>query len=142
MSNILPIVETLEHRWMRAWVARDKKALKALTSSSFRLVVGSKPSVLLDAKSFLAAAEDRFSCSSYRFGDVYARQHGSVAVFAAQVELKARVEGLQWPASCWVTDLWQKGRVRRSWRLIERHISGLEASPDMPAAVRSLQLWR
>ena len=141
MSDILPIIETLEHRWMRAWVGRDKKALKALTSSGFRLVVGSKPSVLLDAKSFLAA-DDRFSCSSYRFGDIYARRHGSVAVFATQLEMKGRVEGLDWPARCWITDLWGKGGMRRNWRMIERHISGLETSADLPAAVRSLQLWR
>jgi hypothetical protein len=141
MSDILPVIETLEHRWMRAWIGRDRKALKALTSSGFRLVVGSRPSVLLDAKSFLAAAEDRFSCSAYRFGDVYARKHGTVALFATQLEMTAVLDGLDWPARSWVTDVWRKGAVR-GWRLVERQLSAVEASPDLPAAVKSLQLWR
>ena len=141
MSDIAPILETLEHRWMRAWVGRDRKALKALTSSGFRLVVGSRPSVLLDAKSFLSAAEDRFSCTAYRFGDVYARRHGAVAVFATQLEMTAVLDGHEWPARSWVTDVWRKGTVR-GWRLVERQLSAVEASPDLPGAVKSLQLWR
>ena len=56
MADILPIIETLENRWMRAWASGDAKTLKALTSRKFRMVVGSKPSVLLDASSFLQAA--------------------------------------------------------------------------------------
>jgi hypothetical protein len=141
MSDIAPIIETLEHRWMRAWVGRDRKALKGLTSSGFRLVIGSKPSVLLDAKSFLAAAEERFSCSAYRFGDVYARRHGSVAVFATQLELTAVLDGLPWPARSWVTDVWRKGTVR-GWRLVERQLSAVEGSTELPGAVKALQLWR
>ena len=58
MADLPPVIETLEHRWMRAWVGRDVKTLKALTSRRFRLVVGSKPSVMLDQKSFLDAVPD------------------------------------------------------------------------------------
>ncbi len=56
MADLLPIIETMENRWMRAWVARDSRALNALTSRKFRMVVGSKPCVILDAKSWLEAA--------------------------------------------------------------------------------------
>jgi hypothetical protein len=41
-----------------------------------------------------------------------------------------------------VTDLWRKTPVRRSWRMIERVISRPEESPQVPNAIRSLQLWR
>jgi hypothetical protein len=142
MSEIAPLIETLENRWMRAWVARDRKSLKELTSSRFRLVIGSSPSVLLDARSFLDAADGRFTCSAYRFGDVYARRHGSVAVFATQVEMSAELDGSDWSGRRWVSDLWIKGTVRRSWRLTERQFSALEERADVPAAIRKLQLWR
>ena len=34
MGDITAVIETMEHRWMRAWVNRDAKALKSLTASS------------------------------------------------------------------------------------------------------------
>ena len=63
MADLHSIIETLERQWMRAWVNGDTKALKALTARNFRMVVGSKPSVLLDAKSWIEAATTRFSCT-------------------------------------------------------------------------------
>ena len=128
---------------MRAWVSKDIRALRGLTSRNFRMVVGSKPSVLLDTRSWLDAAGTRFSCSEYRFGNIYARQlGGGLAVFATQVELKANINGHALNGSVWVSDLWRKSGVRRKWRLVERHLSRLEEDLQTPAAVRSLQLWR
>ena len=142
MAAILPVIETLENRLMRAWVGRDQRALKTLTSRKFRMVMGSKPSAILDAKSWLDAAGNRFVCKSYRFGDVYARQVGSMAVFATQLDLKATMDGHDWSGLYWVTDIWQKSRVRRSWQIVERVISAPVENPDASAAIRSLQLWR
>ena len=142
MSDILPIIETLENRWMRAWVSGDAKTLKALTSRKFRMVVGSKPSVLLDASSFLQAATGSFQCESYRFGDIYARNLGGVIVFATQLDLKASIDGHDWSGRMWVTDIWRKSGVRRSWRMVERVLSRPEEDKQVPAAIRELQLWR
>src|SRR5688500_11897130 len=142
MAEILPIIETLENRWMRAWVSGDAKTLKALTSRKFRMVVGSKPSVLLDASSWLQAATTSFLCHSYRFGDIYARNLGPVTVFATQLDLKASIDGHDWSGRMWVTDIWRKGTVRRSWRMVERVLSRPEEDQQVPAAIRSMQLWR
>jgi hypothetical protein len=142
MADLLPVVETLEHRWMRAWVARDARVLKALTSSNFRLVISSKPPVMLDARSWLDAAATRFLCQGYRFGEVYARGFGSVAVFGTRMELQATMDGEDWSGEVWVTDVWRKTRFRRSWRMIERVLSRPEERPHVHAGVRSLQLWR
>jgi hypothetical protein len=142
MADLLPILETMENRWMRAWVGRDVRTLKALTSRKFIMLVGSKPCVILDAPSWFDAAATRYLCSSYRFGNVYARDLGSVALFASELEVEATVDGQDWSGRLWVTDLWRKTPVRRSWRMIERVISRPEASPQVPNAIRSLQLWR
>lgn len=142
MADILPIIETLENRWMRAWASGDAKALKALTSRKFRMVVGSKPSVLLDASSFLQASTGSFACHGYRFGDIYARQLGSVIVFATQLDLQASIDGHDWSGRMWLTDIWRKGGVRRSWRMVERVLSRPEEDQQVPAAIRELQLWR
>ncbi len=142
MADILPIIETLENRWMRAWVGRDARELKALTSRRFRMVIGSKPCVILDARSWLEAATTRYLCKSYRFGDIYARELGSVAVFATQLDVQTTIDGHDWSGRLWLTDIWRKSGVRRNWQMVERVLSRPEDNPDVPAAIRSLQLWK
>lgn len=142
MADISPIIETLENRWMRAWASGDMRTLKALTSRKFRMVVGTKPSVLLDAKSWLDAANSSFLCHSFRFGDIYARDLGPVTVFATQLDLKASIDGLDWSGRMWVTDIWKKSGVRRSWRMVERVISRPEEDKQVAAAIKALQLWQ
>lgn len=142
MADISPIIETLENRWMRAWASSDVRTLKTLTSRKFRMVVGTKPSVLLDAKSWLDAAQSSFLCHSYRFGDIYARDLGPVTVFATQLDLKASIDGHDWSGRMWVTDIWKKSGVRRSWRMVERVISRPEEDKQVAAGIKSLQLWQ
>ena len=127
---------------MRAWVARDSRVLKTLTSRNFRMVMGSKSCVILDAKSWLQAATTRYLCTSYRFGDIYVHHVGSVAVFATQLSVQSTLDGRGLPEEVWVTDVWRRTPVRRSWRMVERVISRVEDSPQVAPAIRSLQLWR
>jgi ketosteroid isomerase-like protein len=126
---------------MRAWVAGDTKELKALTARDFILLVGSKPAMILDQRSWLDAAGKRWRCTSYRFGDVYGRTIGSLALFATQVELKATLDGENWSGQMWVTDLWRKRRLG-GWRMVHRALSRVEAEANVPRAIRSLQQWR
>jgi hypothetical protein len=142
MADLTPVIETLEHRWMRAWVSCDQRVLKALTSRHFRMVMGTKPCVILDAASWLEAATTRFLCTSYRFGDIYVHDLGSTAVFATQLELSTTVNGDEWSRQAWLTDIWRKSRLRRGWRMVDRVLSSVEESPELPPAIRSLQLWR
>lgn len=141
MADLTPLIETMENRWMRAWVGRDMKELKALTARDFILLMGSKPAVILDTRSWLEAASSRWLCTSYRFGDVYVRRIGSVALFASQLELKATMDGRDWSGRYWVADLWRKRRIG-GWRMAERLISRPEDDKQVPAAIRSLQLWK
>ena len=141
MADLHPIIETLERQWMRAWVSGDAKALKALTARNFRMVVGTKPSVILDAKSWVEAATTRYLCSAYRFGDIYVRDLGPVTVFATQLTMEATMDGHDWSGAYWVTDVWRKSRFR-GWRMIERHVSRPDEGKDVAAGIKSLQLWR
>ena len=135
-------IEAMENAWMRAWVARDVRALKALTSPNFRMVAGSQPAVLLDAKSWWEAATTRWLCTSYSFSDLYVREIKGTAIFATRLHLEATVDGHGWPTDFWITDLWRKSSVRRRWQMIERHLSQPIRDPQVGPAVRSLQLWR
>lgn len=127
---------------MRAWVHGEKRELKSLTSGNFRMLVGSKPSVILDSASWLYAATGRFTCSAYRFGDIYVRNLGSVAIFATQLHLTATLNERDWSGQFWVTDLWRKSKIRRNWRMIERVLSRPEENKDVAADIGALQLWR
>lgn len=142
MPDLTPVIETMEHRWMRAWINQDVRGLKAMTAKSFILLTGSKPPAILDRPSWLEAAAKRYLCSSYRFGEIIVLEHGSIAVFAAPVELKATMDGRDWSGPAFVTDLWRKGRVRRSWKLVQRIVSRVDDNAELPKAVRSLQLWK
>jgi ketosteroid isomerase-like protein len=142
MGDITAVIETMEHRWMRAWVNRDAKALKSLTASSFILLTGSKPPAILDRPSWIEAATKRYDCVSYRFGDIYVRDWGSVALFAAPLELKATMDGQDWSGTLFVTDIWRKGRVRRGWKMAQRVVSRTDDNAETAKAIRSLQLWR
>jgi hypothetical protein len=138
----MPVIETLENRWMRAWINGDIKELKGLTSRNFRMVMGSRPAAILDAPSWLDAVNGRFICSGYRFGDIYVRDVGSVAVFASQMTIKAKLEGKDWSGEYWVTDIWRKSRVRRKWQMVERILSRPDTDRGLPEGIRALQLWR
>ncbi len=142
MADLTPVIETMEHRWMRAWVARDAKQLKSLTSRNFILLMGARPAVILDNLSWIDAATARYLCSSYRFGDVHVRDLGNIALFASQLEITATMDGHDWSGRLWVTDVWRKGRVRRGWRMAERILSRTEDNKDVVAGIRALQLWR
>src|SRR4051794_4454853 len=113
MADLTPVIETMENRWMRAWVNRDLKALKSLTASDFILLTGSKPPAILDKRSWLEAADKRYDCSSYRFADIYVREFGGFALFTARLEMKAAMDGRDMSGTAWLSDIWRKGRVRR-----------------------------
>ena len=142
MADLTPVIETMEHRWMRAWVGRDVKAMKAITAKDFILLTGSKPPAILDRPSWIEAAANRWDCSSYRFGDIYVREVGGIALFTAPVELKATMDGRDWSGHFWVSDLWRKGRVRRGWKLAQRIVTRADDNAELPKAIRALQLWK
>lgn len=142
MADLTPVIETMEHRWMRAWVNREIKAMKGLTASDFILLTASKPPMILDRPSWLEAAAKRWDCASYRFGDIYVRSIGGVAMFAASLELKATLDGRDASGTVFVTDLWRKGKVRRGWKLSQRVVSRIDEDRELPKAIKSLQLWK
>jgi hypothetical protein len=142
MDQFAAMIETLEHRWMRAWMERDRNTMKALASRHFIFLLGSGKPAILDRASWLEAATTRFRCTSYSFGQVYVRKHGSSAIFAAPLTIEAAMGGDDWSGTFWATDLWSRTPVRRKWRLVERVMSRPDSDPQMPAAIRSMQLWR
>ena len=142
MADLTPVIETLENRWMRAWVNRDSKAMKAITGSDFILLTASKPPVILDRRSWLEAMAEHYHCSSFKFGDIYVRGWGPFALFASPLEIEATMDGHDWSETIWVTDIWRRGRVRRGWKLVQRTVSRRNENPKLRAAIKALQLWK
>jgi hypothetical protein len=142
MANFESTIEALEHQWMRAWVQRDRKTMKALAGRDFIFLLGSDKAAILDRASWLEAAGSRFACQSYRFGSVYIRRHGAIAVFASDLTIEASIDGHPWRGTIWIVDLWKKTRLQRRWTLLERTVSRPDPDTDLSAAIRSMQLWR
>ena len=101
MADLTPHIETMENRWMRAWVQRDVRTLKSITAKDFILLTASRPPAILDRPSWLEAVGKRYFCSAYSFGDIYVRDWGPVALFAAPLELKATMDGASGAAGSW-----------------------------------------
>ena len=142
MADLTPVIETMENRWMRAWVQRDVKTLKSMTSKDFILLTASRPAMILDRPSWLEAVAKRYDCLSFAFGDIYVREWGSTALFTAPLELKATIDDEKWSGPLLVTDLWRRGRVRRGWKLVQRVVSKTDDDPRLAKTIRALQLWK
>ncbi len=143
MNEFESKIEALEHRWMRAWMQRDRNEMKRVAARDFIFLLGSTDAAILDRASWLEAATTRFKCTGYHFDHVYVRRHGNTAVFAAQMTIEAKIGVHDWSGPTWIMDLWRRSSVRRKqWRLLERTISRPDTDKEMPNAIRSMQLWR
>ncbi|MEZ5682335.1 MAG: nuclear transport factor 2 family protein [Erythrobacter sp.] len=142
MDEFSAKIEALEHLWMRSWMQRDRNQMKKLAARDFIFLMGAHKPVILDRASWLEASTTRFRCNGYRFDEVYVRKHGNVAVFATRVGLEATISDLAWNGDSWVVDMWQKSKLGRGWKLIERSMSRCDNDEKVPDAIRSMQLWR
>ncbi len=142
MDQFAAKIETLEHQLMRAWMMRDRKAMRGLLSRDFIFHLGGSHAAILDRPSWLDAACGRFKLEAYRLGEIYTHKLGRTAVFVSPVQLEMKMGAREWAGEFGLTDIWQKSRLRRNWQLVERVVSRPETDQDMPAAIRGLQLWR
>ncbi len=142
MDEFTAKIEALEHQFMRSWMNRDRAGMKALASSEFVFLMAAQTSAMLDRPSWLEAATNRFKCSAYRFKDIYVRRHKRIAVFAARLEIEAKIGRETIEGDVWVTDLWQRGRMRNRWKLVERTMSRPDSSKELPGLIHEMQLWR
>ena len=142
MDEFTSRIEALEHRWMRAWMQRDRNQMKALAARDFIVLFGAHPPAMLDRPSWLEAATTRLRCKAYRFEEVYVRRHGPVAVFSTQMTIEAEIGNHEWSGQVWVTDLWKRSMSRRKWRLIERSLARPDSDVRLAKEIRAMQLWR
>jgi len=141
MSTIAALIEAREHMLMRAWTRGEPRELRSMLARDFMMIIAVGRPQLLDRPSFIEACEDRFSCTGYRFREVFVHKHGKSVWFTARVDLEMRVGGHEWSGEFWLTDLWQKAGIKRSWKLVERSISGIDRTAEISHAIRKLQLW-
>lgn len=141
MADIAAEIETLEHRFMRAWMRREAGELRKLAARDFMMIVASEPSQLLDRPSFVEAMSGPLSCQGFRFNEVCVRKHGRSAWFTASADLELKIDRREWAGKFWISDLWIKGRVKRGWKLVERSLARTDSDDKLPASIRHLQLW-
>lgn len=140
-ADISATIEALENQLMRAWMSRQANEVRKLLARDFLMIVGTDRPQLLDRPSFVEASKGAFACSGFRFREVFVRQHGKCAWFAAGVDLELKLGRQEWSGAFWITDLWRKSAIRRNWMLEERSLSRMEGDGELPMAIKSLQLW-
>jgi hypothetical protein len=142
MDDFASKIEALEHRWMRAWINRDDRDMKQLASRDLIVLFGADKSAILDRPSWLDAATSRLRCAGYRFGPVYVRRHGRIALFSAPVDLEVSLDGAPLMTRGFFTNVWRRARVARKWHVVERVITTPRDEAGLPGAIKSLQHWR
>lgn len=142
MDGFTKHMEHLEISWTHAWMNRDVATMKSLASPDFVFLLGGRDSAILDLASWLEATTSRLRCDAYKFHDIYARQHKRVALFSARMSMEGHIGRTPLTGDLWITDLWKRGRVRRSWRLVERVMSRADGDVALGQEVTRLQLWK
>lgn len=142
MNDFGSRIEALEHRWMRAWITRNRAEMKMLSSRDLIILFGADSPAILDRPSWLDASETRLRCTSYKFGSVYVRKQGKVATFASPIDLEATIDGSSALSKCFLSSLWIRSAVRRKWQLTECILTSRAHDAHVPGAIRSMQLWR
>lgn len=135
-------IEALALGAMRAWVARDVKAMKKLTGKDFLMLVGSTPPQLLDRPSFLAAMERGFTCNRFAFREVIARKHRDAAWFVAGAELDLMLGGREWTGAFLVSALFRKSAWSNKLLLADLSLARQDPDKGLAGAVGKLQLWK
>ena len=51
------------------------------------------------------------------------------------------MDGRDCSGQVFVTDLWRKRRLR-GWKMVQRIVSKIDEDPELPRAIKSLQLWK
>lgn len=141
MAETAAEIEALTLTMMRAWVARDGKAMKKLLARDFLMLVGSTPPQMLDRPSFLAGIERGFLCTRFTFREVSVRAYGKSAWLVAGAELELALGPRVWQGGFMVTDLWRKGTIG-GWKLAESSLARLDADDSLAPAIARLQLWK
>ena len=127
---------------MRAWIGRDNAEMKRLAARDLIVLFGADRSAILDRPSWLDAATTRLRCTGYRFGTVYVRRHGSVALFTAPAEIEVSLDSKPLAEAAFIADLWRRSKLSRRWHLVERVITSPRSETELPAAIKTLQHWR
>jgi hypothetical protein len=141
MADISATIESLENRFMQAWMHGDVATLRKLAARDSMTIVGTSRSQLLDRPSFVQACATDFRCTGFRFREVFVRKHGKFAWFAAGADLEMKLGRKDWSGGFLLTGLWRKTPVLGGWKLFERSLSRLDDDEQFGAAVHRLQLW-
>jgi ketosteroid isomerase-like protein len=116
-------IETLQRRWMQAWVERDAATLHEVLAPEFTLRSMATDTPLTRDKWLDGALSGRVAASSVRFDEMNVVVIGDTAVVDSLLTFEAAIEGEDWSKTTHCTDVW----VRRDgqWQVVRRHASAL-----------------
>jgi ketosteroid isomerase-like protein len=116
-------IETLQRRWMQAWVERDAATLHEILAPEFTLRSMATDTPLTRDKWLEGALSGRVAASSVRFDEMNVVVIDDTAVVDSLLTFEAAIEGEDWSKTTHCTDVW----VRRDgqWQVVRRHASAL-----------------
>jgi uncharacterized protein (TIGR02246 family) len=114
-------IETLQRRWMQAWVERDAGTLHEVLAPEFTLRSMATDSALSRDEWLEGALSGRVAASSVHFDQMKVVVIDDTAIVESLVTFEATIDDADWSKSTYCTDVW----VRRDgqWQVVRRHAS-------------------
>lgn len=113
-------IQSLERRWMQAWVEADLDTCAAILADDFLLT--SARGVLMPKAAWLANAGSVFTCTAFEWLELRVRPFGDFAVVHGRSRQQARVGDTDWSGLFLTTDVW--ARRDKGWQVVARHGTG------------------
>jgi uncharacterized protein (TIGR02246 family) len=114
-------VETLQRRWMQAWIERDAATLDELLAPEFQLRSMATDTPLSRDEWLEGALSGRVAATAVRYDEMDVSVLADTAVVDSLLTFEAAIDGEDWSRSAYCTDVW----VRRDghWQVVRRHSS-------------------
>src|SRR3989442_145105 len=99
-------IETLQRRWMQAWVERDAATLHEILAPEFRLRSMATDTPLSRDAWLEGALSGRVAASSVHFDEIEVVVIGDTAVVDSLLTFEATIDGADWSKTTHCTDVW------------------------------------
>ena len=114
-------IETLQRRWMQAWVERDAGTLHEILAPEFSLRSMATDTPLSRDKWLEDALSGRVAATEVRYDQMDVVVVGDTAVVDSLVTFEATIDGKDWSRTTYTTDVWT--RREGVWQVVRRHSS-------------------
>ena len=105
-------IETLQRRWMQAWLDRDRGAIEEILAPGFQLRSITTDALVDRAAWINDSLSGRVRGTAFDYQHMHVTIDGDTAVTDSLLAFEAKIDGKDWSTSAWCTDVWSRSSGR------------------------------